>query len=98
MTNTEIVDKVASQHLVEDIIYNLTGNDEDIKDCIQDIYLDLLGKSNELLQLLYDTGKMRYYLTRIITNNIYSSTSPYYHRYKKRIKNKVPLSEIYDKY
>lgn len=98
MTNIEIINEIASQHMIEDIMYNLTGNDEDIKDCIQDLYIDLLSKPNDLLNSLYEKEQFKFYLTRMIINNIFSSTSTFYCKYKKRIKNKVPLSEIYDKY
>lgn len=71
--------------MVESIIANIAKNttDEDLRDLANDIYLELLEKSEDLLVGIYERGQMNYYITRIVINNINSKTSRFYYLYKK---------------
>ena len=94
-SKTQIIEYIANNHLVEEITKNITGYlDDDYKDLIQDIYVDLYTKKEDLLQNLYDKGNIKFFLTRIICNNIFSKTSRFYTQYKKINKFKVPIDDV----
>lgn len=91
----KIIEKIATEKLVETIISNVAKNvtDEDLVDLAQDVYLTLMEKDEELLMGIYERGQMNYYLTRIVLNNINSKTSRFYYLYKK---NKAKETSIDD--
>lgn len=98
MTNAQIINEIANAHLIEEIIGGITyskfENKENLKDLAQDIYLQLLQMDTKKLNELYFKKQLRYWITRIITNNIHSKTSPYYYQYKKAQRQSVSISEI----
>ena len=98
MSKYKIIDEISKQKLVEEIVYNI-GNkgDEDLKDLIQDIYINLLEKEDELIETLYNTNQLKFFIIRMVVNNIHSKNSPYYTKYKKDKINKVKIEELYDK-
>lgn len=91
----KIVERIAKEGLVESIIRNITKNskDEDLRDLANDIYLELLEKSEDCLMGIYERGQINYFLTRIVLNNINSKTSRFYYIYKK---NKKRLTQMED--
>ena len=98
MKKYEIIDEISKDKLVEEIVYNI-GNkgDEDLKDLIQDIYINLLEKEDDLIETLYNTNQLKFFIIRMVVNNIHSKNSPYYTKYKKDKINKVKIEELYDK-
>ena len=97
MNKNDIVKKIAEQHLIEDIVRNIAGDeDEDLKDLCQDLYIDLMNKDETLIQSLYETNQLRYFIVKMVINNIHSKNSPYYSKYKKRNKNKLPIEQVKD--
>ena len=98
MTNAQIINEIANGGLVEEIIqgvsYSKFENTENIKDLAQDIYLQLLQMDNAKINELYFKKQLRFWVTRIITNNIHSKTSPYFYKYKKEQMQSVSISEI----
>ena len=98
MDKYKIIDEISKDKVVEEIVYNI-GNkgDEDLKDLIQDIYINLLEKEDNLIENLYDTNQLKYFIIRMVVNNIHSKNSPYYTKYKKDKINKVKIEELYDK-
>ena len=81
----EIIADIAKEGTLREIIRNVGGTkDEDLRDLEQDIYLELLRKDVALLNTLREKGELKYYLAKIVKNQIYSKTSPYYHKYKKQ--------------
>lgn len=87
MENQEIVEKIAREGILKDIIRNIGGTrDEDLKDLEQDIYIDLLSKDNTLLNSLLEKDSLRWFLVKIAKNQIHSSNSRFYNNYKKRNK------------
>lgn len=85
MTNNQIVDSLAKAGTVEKMIAKITESGAkdpgSLPDLAQDVYLSLLQDPN--LQEVYNDGEnhLRYYITRILLNNICSSTSRYYRTY-----------------
>ncbi len=99
MTKRDVIEYIANNRILEDIVKNIAGTyDEDLKDLIQDIYLDLYNKDDNTLIKLYTEKSLKYYLTKIVFNNIYSSNSRFYYIYKKNIKNKVDIDDLKDEY
>lgn len=98
MTNAQIINYVANSKIVEEIIgcitYSKFENKENLKDLAQDIYLQLLQMDTKKLNDLYCKNQLRYWITRIITNNIHSKTSPYYYQYKKEQRQSVNINDI----
>ena len=97
-TNAQIINEIANGGLVEEIIngvsYSKFENTENLKDLTQDIYLQLLQMDNAKINELYFKNQLRFWVTRIITNNIHSKTSPYFYTYKKEQMQSVSISEI----
>ena len=98
MDKYKIIDEISKDKVVEEIAYNIGDRgDEDLKDLIQDIYINLLEKEDNLIETLYNTNQLKFYIIRMVVNNIHSKNSPYYTKYKKDKINKVKIEELYDK-
>ena len=95
MTSNQIINELAKNKVIEKLVANISPDDNspgalssDNKDLSQLIYLTLLEKPNSLIEDLYSKGELIFYVIRIITRNVYSTTSPYYRAIKK-FKNKT---------
>lgn len=66
-------------------------------DLIQDIYLTLLSKDDDLIIDLYYKNQLGFYILKITRNQLLSKTSPYYCKYIKPIHLKRSLNEIIEK-
>ena len=98
MDKYSIIDEISKDKLVEEIVYNIgSKDDEDLKDLIQDIYINLLEKEDSLIETLYSTNQLKFYIVKMVVNNIHSKNSPYYTKYKKDKINKIKIEELYDK-
>ena len=98
MTNAQIINEIANNGLVEEIIqgvsYSKFENTENLKDLIQDIYLQLLQMRTDKLNDLYTKNQLRFWIARIVVNSIHSKTSPYFYMYKKEQMQSVSISDI----
>lgn len=74
--------EAAYQQIVE-IVNHICPNDPDHEDLIQDVALLIIEKPPELITKLYNKKQLKFYIAKIIKNNIFSSTSRYYYTYKK---------------
>ena len=87
MTKYEVLDIIARDHLVERIVNKLLSSSKNPFDCpedlIQEIYLLLLQKDDDLIVNLYDKGELAYYLLKIARNQLLSVNSKYYYTYIK---------------
>ena len=84
MTTNEIIEKVKRERIVEDVIQNVKNfNDtkENLEDLAQDIYLILL--EDDKIERLYNEGKLKYYIVRIVLNQVRSNTSSFFYDYKR---------------
>ena len=68
---------------IEEIVKNIAPADPDKYDLIQDIALIILEKSPNFILELHEKGHLKYYIARVIMNNLFSTSSPYYCKYKK---------------
>lgn len=99
MTECEkIVDTIAREGILRDIINTVTQNGKAAKDLMsisdleQDIYISLLNKGDKLVDI-WNEGHIKFFLARIVTNNIKSSTSPYYMKYLLPAKRNVEFDD-----
>lgn len=86
MNKNDIITKLAASKTVENIISNITHNSipqAEIDDLAQDIYVTLLEKDDTVIENLYATNAINFFITKIVKNNIFSTTSPYYKLYGK---------------
>lgn len=83
MTKNEVVSTIAKERMVETIVSNIAKSSDDLlNDLVQEIYLDLLQKDDEKIVKLYESNQIRYFVTRIVINNIHSKNSPYWCKIK----------------
>lgn len=83
MTKNEVVEKLAKERIVEQIVSNISKSSDDLlNDLVQEIYLDLLEKDEDKIINLYETNQMRYFITRMIINNLHSTNSPFWCKIK----------------
>ena len=88
MSKNEVVNIIAKERLVEQIVSNIAKSSDDLlNDLSQEIYLDLLQKDEDKIINLYETNQMRYFITRMVINNIHSTNSPYWCKYKRFTQN-----------
>ena len=97
MTKYEVVDIIAREHLVERIVNKLLSSSKNPFDCpedlIQEIYLLLLQKNDDLIVNLYNKGEITYYLLRVVRNQLLSVNSKYYYTYIKFRANSDDLTQ-----
>ena len=98
MTNNEIVDSIARACLVERIINRIVGGKfvENYQDLSQYIYIKLLEMDNERLSIMYEQGKIRYYISGMVTRQIFSRNSNFYKEYGRYEQSKSPLDASYE--
>ena len=97
MTKYEVVDIIARDHLVERIVNKLLSSSKNPFDCpedlIQEIYLLLLQKDDDLIVNLYNKDEIGFYLLKIARNQLLSKNSPYYTKYIKFRANSDDLTQ-----
>ena len=97
MTKYEVIDIIAREHLVERIVNKLLSSSKNPFDCsedlIQDIYLLLLQKDDDLIVNLYNKGEIGFYLLKVARNQLLSVNSKYYYTYIKLGANSDDISE-----
>ena len=83
MTKEEVVELVAKEGWVEECIKTVSGGvwRSEYSDLVQDILMELLDQTK--IVDLYKKGQLRYYVMRIVRNNIQSNTSRFYYRYRR---------------
>lgn len=97
MDKEGIIKELAEKGFIEDIILNIKGEiGMNEKDLAQDLYVSLLEKDEDKIVNLYENGDIRWFVTRMVVNNIKSVTSRFYYQYLKDT-NYIPINEIKDK-
>lgn len=87
MTKYEVVKQLAESSTVEKIVYKMLSNSRNRlgfdapADLVQDVYLLLLDKDENLICNLYNKGELGYYILRIVRNQMFSDHSPYFYTY-----------------
>ena len=89
---------IAKERLVEQIVSNIAKSSDDLlNDLVQEIYLDLLQKDEDKIINLYETNQIRFFVVRMVTNNLFSKNSPFYQTFKKNTNATVNIDNFKDK-
>ena len=98
MTKSEVVNIIAKERLVEEIVSNIAKTNSDIlNDLSQNIYIDLLLKDEEKIVNLYETNQLRFFIVKMAKNNLFSKNSPFYKTFKKNANLTVDINDFKDK-
>ena len=83
MTVEEVVELVAKEGWVEECIKTVSGGvwRSEYSDLVQDVLVELLNQ--EKIVGLYQRGQLKFYIMRIIRNNLQSATSRFFYRYRR---------------
>ena len=83
MTTREVVEEVARTKLVQECILIVTGGvwRSEFADLTQDILIEMLNQTK--IVDLYEKGQLKFYVMRIVRNNIQSNTSRFFYRYRR---------------
>jgi|15BtaG_2_1085339.scaffolds.fasta_scaffold12116_2 DNA-directed RNA polymerase specialized sigma subunit len=95
LSKNEII--AQEQDIIIDICKSVLANNRDahlVDDLIQDINIILLTQLEETIQSLYETNQLRYFVARVVTNQVLSTSSPFHKTY--RLKQQYELVEIDD--
>ena len=98
MTKNEVVSIIAKEKVVEQIVSNIAKSADDLlNDLVQEIYLDLLQKDEDKIVKLYESNQIRFFVVRMVTNNLFSKNSPFYQTFKKNANLTVDIDNFKDK-
>ena len=83
MSTREVVEEVARTKLIQECILIVTGGvwRSEYDDLVQDVLIELLNQSKVVD--LYKKGELKYYVVRVVRNNLQSCTSRFYYRYRR---------------
>ena len=83
MSTREVVERIAKEAWVEECIKVVTGGvwRSEYDDLAQDVLIELLNQSKVVD--LYKKGQLKFYIMRVVRNNIQSATSRFYYRYRR---------------
>ena len=83
MTVEEVVELVAKEGWVEECIKTVSGGvwRSEYSDLTQDILIEMLNQTK--IVDLYEKDQLRYYVMRIVRNNLQSCTSRFFYRYRR---------------
>lgn len=87
LSKKDIVNELSRKQVVEKLVSSYRLTTPYIEDLCQDIYVELLSKDDELIEGLYYRDEIYYYIRRMLSNNINSTTSPFFKNYEKFRKN-----------
>ena len=83
MTKEGVVELVAREGWIEECIKTVSGGvwRSEYSDLTQDILIELLNQTK--IVDLYEKGQLKFYVMRIIRNNLQSATSRFFYRYRR---------------
>lgn len=83
MTKEGVVEEIARSKLIQECILIVTGGvwRSEYDDLVQDILLELLDQTK--IVDLYKKGQLKFYIMRVVRNNIQSATSRFFYRYRR---------------
>lgn len=75
--------EIIRQQLLEEIIQNVGVIDYYKDDLLQECNLILLEYNQPKIEQIYNNGDIKFFLSKIVTNQYNSKTSPFWKNYKK---------------
>ena len=84
MSTRGVVEYIAQSKLIQECILIVTGGlwRSEYDDLVQDLLVEFLDQGKKIVDL-YEKNQLRYYVMRIVRNNIQSNTSRFYYRYRR---------------
>ena len=95
LNKNAIIALLAKQRVIEQLVQSLTQSPYK-DDLCQDLYIDLLNKAEDLITGMYYRGELLYFIRRMVSNNINSTTSPFYQKYERYRNLSTVLIDIKD--
>lgn len=86
LSKNEIVKK--EYNSIREICTNVLRSNKDLNlldDLVQEVCLIILTQSDESVQTIHERGYFKFYIARVITNQVFSSTSPFHKKYRQQI-------------
>ena len=83
MSTRGVVEYIAQSKLIQECILVVTGGvwRSEYDDLVQDILIEMLNQTK--IVDLYKRGQLKYFIMRIVRNNIQSNTSRFFYRYRR---------------
>lgn len=83
MSTRGVVEYIARSKLIQECIKVVTGGvwRSEYDDLVQDILIEMLNQTK--IVDLYEKGQLKFYVMRIVRNNIQSNTSRFFYRYRR---------------
>ena len=83
MSTRGVVEYIARSKLIQECILIVTGGvwRSEYDDLVQDVLIEMLNQTK--IVDLYEKGQLKFYIMRIIRNNIQSNTSRFFYRYRR---------------
>ena len=83
MTTRGVVEYIARSKLIQECILVVTGGiwRSEYDDLVQDLLVEFLDQ--EKIVDLYEKNQLRYYVVRVVRNNLQSCTSRFFYRYRR---------------
>lgn len=85
MTKPEVIELLAGQEYVERMVMRIAHSSltYDLQDLSQMVYEYLIRFREDYFMDIWNKGEMNFLVARIIVNQLYSGTSPYYRGIRK---------------
>lgn len=96
----EIIAKMAKDRMVETMIQNIVKKGSlsaDMRDLSQMVYLVLLEYNADKIVELWTSGEIRFFVARIILNQLNSKSSPFYRSVRKLSSRAVELGDLQER-
>lgn len=96
----EIIERIAKDRLVEAMVRNIVKKGSlsaDMQDLAQMVYLVLLEYDAGKIVEIWTRGEIRFFIARIILNQLNSTSSPFYRTVRKLSVRAVPIEPLQDK-
>ena len=83
MSTRGVVEYIARSKLIQECIKVVTGGvwRSEYDDLVQDILIEMLNQTK--IVDLYEKNQLRYYVVRVVRNNLQSCTSRFFYRYRR---------------
>lgn len=99
MTRTEIAAALAREGVVETMLRKMTRSarlSDDLKDMAQMVYLIVLDYPEDKLQALWDSGHIRYFIARVLLNQLRGTRNEFYYAFRKFRSMTCPIIDDHD--
>lgn len=96
MSNSEIVNEIATDASYREIVDKITRGHELKKDLFQEVIIVLLEYDSAKLLSIYNSGGLKFFFIAVVKNNFNSSTSRFYKKYRKECEEKIKYIPDYN--